>query len=57
MLVPYTDGKYFLYLPKPLVEDTGFPFKFESAVPVKVVIDGQKLLVIQVTPQKQRKKE
>lgn len=52
-----SDGKYFLYLPKSLVEDSGFPIKFDSAVPVKVIIEGQKLLVIPLTPQKQRKKE
>jgi hypothetical protein len=52
-----SDGKYFLYLPKHLVEDTGFPFKLDSAAPVKVVIEGQKLLVIPITQQKQRKKE
>ena len=52
-----TDGKYFIYLPKSLVEDTGFPFKIDSAVPVNVIIDGQKLLVTPLTPEKQRKKE
>ena len=43
-----TDGKYFLYLPKHLVEDSAFPFDLESSVPVKVLIDrdGQKLLII-----------
>jgi hypothetical protein len=52
-----TDGKYFLYLPKHLVEDTGFPFKCSSPVPVKVTIEGQTLLVTPITSQKQRKKE
>jgi hypothetical protein len=52
-----SDGKYFLYLPKSLVEDSGFPFKFDSPAPVKIVIDGQKLLVIPLTPHKQHKKE
>jgi len=52
-----SDGKYFIYLPKSLVEDTGFPIKFDSATPVKVIIEGQKLLVIPIAPQKQRKKE
>jgi len=47
-----SDGKYFLYLPKSLAEDTGFPFKLESAASVKVIIEGQKLLVIPLTPQK-----
>jgi len=42
------DGKYFLYLPKNLVEDSGFPFEMTSSVSVKVLIDlkGGKLLVI-----------
>ena len=52
-----TNGKYFLYLPKHLVEDTSFPFKFDSATPVKVAIEGQKLLVTSLTTQKQRKKQ
>lgn len=41
------DGKYFLYLPKSLVEDSAFPFEIESSVPVMVVIDsvGKKLLI------------
>ena len=41
------DGKYFLYLPKHLVEDTSFPFKIESSVPARVAIDplGRKLLI------------
>ena len=30
------DGKYFLYLPKDLVEDTSFPFSLHSSVKVKV---------------------
>jgi len=33
------DGKYFLYLPKHLVEDTGFPFKLDTSTPVTVIID------------------
>jgi len=42
------DGKYFLYLPKSVVEDSGFPFKLESSVRVTVVIDrkGGKLLIM-----------
>jgi hypothetical protein len=52
-----SDGKYFLYLPKGLVEDTEFPFKFDSHAPAKIVIDGQKLLVIPIIPQKQSAKE
>ena len=30
------DGRYFVYLPKSLVEDTAFPFSMESSVKVKV---------------------
>ena len=43
-----TDGKYFLYLPKHLVEDSAFPFKLGSSVPVRVIIDrdGEKLLIM-----------
>ena len=43
-----TDGKYFLYLPKHLVEDSAFPFKLDSSVPVRVLIDrdGEKLLIM-----------
>jgi len=41
------DGKYFLYLPKNLVEDSAFPFNVESSIPVEVIIDsaGKKLLI------------
>jgi len=40
------DGKYFMYLPKHLAEDSAFPFKTETSIPVKVIIDpkGKKLL-------------
>jgi hypothetical protein len=43
-----SDGKYFLYLPKHLVEDSAFPFDLESSAPVRVLIDpdGEKLLVM-----------
>ena len=30
------DGKYLLYLPKDLVEDTGFPIPVQSSLPVKI---------------------
>jgi len=33
------DGKYFLYLPKSVAEDSAFPFKIERSLPVQVVID------------------
>jgi hypothetical protein len=40
------DGKYFLYLPKELVEDTGFPFILKSSVKVKVSFTkGKKIIV------------
>ncbi len=42
------DGKYFLYLPKKLVEDTGFPFPPTSKVKVKVSFKlGEKRLIIE----------
>lgn len=42
------DGKYFIYLPKALVEDTAFPFTLESLVKVKVSFNpGEKRLVIE----------
>lgn len=41
------DGKYFLYLPKDLVEDTNFPFPLRSSTRVKVCfIPGTKKIVI-----------
>jgi hypothetical protein len=41
------DGKYLIYLPKDLAEDSMFPFKTETSVRVKVAFDigGEKLLV------------
>jgi len=41
------DGKYLIYLPKDLAEDSMFPFKTETSVRVKVAFDigGQKLLI------------
>jgi len=33
------DGKHFLYLPKSIVDDSAFPFKVQSSLPVRVVID------------------
>jgi len=46
-----TDGKYFLYLPKNLAEDSAFPFGPETSVPVKVVIDRERgqLLIMPIT--------
>jgi hypothetical protein len=53
-----TDGKYFLYLPKHLVEDSAFPFELESSVPVRVVIDrdGQKLLIMHLKPDRAQRR-
>ena len=31
-----TDGKYFIYVPKALVEDSAFPFELNSSVKLKV---------------------
>ena len=41
------DGKYFMYLPKHLAEDSAFPFKTKTSIPVKVIIDqqGKRLLI------------
>ncbi len=53
------DGKYFLYLPKHLVEDTGFPFEVESSIPVKVVMDrqGSKLIVTALTQKQEPRRK
>jgi hypothetical protein len=42
-----TDGKYFLYLPKHVAEDSAFPFDAsESPVPVIIQIDGKRLIIV-----------
>jgi len=41
------DGKYFLYLPKELVEDTGFPFHVRSSVRVKVSFTKEKKIIVE----------
>jgi hypothetical protein len=42
------DGKYFVYLPKDLVEDTAFPFSITSSIKVKVSFDpGVKRIVVE----------
>jgi len=41
------DGKYFLYLPKELVEDTGFPFHLQSSVRVKVSFTKEKKIIVE----------
>jgi len=40
------DGKYFIYLPKDLVEDTGFPFP-SSSVRVKVRFTKDKKIIVE----------
>jgi len=47
------DRKYFLYLPKHLVEDTSFPFKLDTSTPVKVIIDMQNKRLL-IHPLRQR---
>ena len=42
------DGKYLIYLPKDLAEDSMFPFHTETSVRVKVSFDmGKQRLVIE----------
>ena len=42
------DGKYLIYLPKDLAEDSMFPFKTETSVRVKVSFkSGEEKLVIE----------
>jgi len=40
------DGKYFLYLPKSVVEDTAFPFLVKTSVSVRVTMDRLKKRLI-----------
>lgn len=51
------DGKYFLYLPKTLVEDSAFPFEVVSSTPVKVTIDSstRRLIVSPISQVQQRR--
>jgi len=53
------DAKYFLYLPKHVVEDSAFPFDVESSLPVKVVIDrlAKRLLVMQLTENREPRRK
>lgn len=41
------DGKYLIYVPKDLAEDSMFPFKDSSSIPVKIKfkIGGEKIIV------------
>jgi len=43
------DGKYLIYLPKDLAEDSMFPFRTETSVRVKVSfkIGGEQRLIIE----------
>jgi hypothetical protein len=53
------DGKDFLYLPKKVVDDSAFPFKLESSVPVRVVIDpkGERILILPLVKGQGRRKK
>lgn len=42
------DGKYFVYLPKDLAEDTAFPFSVSSSVKVRVSFKpGEKRILVE----------
>ncbi len=42
------DGKYFIYVPKHLVEDSGCPFRTCSSVPVRIsFVPGEKRIVVE----------
>ena len=48
-----TDGRYFIYLPTALVEDTAFPFPTEKSVKVKIrFMPGNRKLIIEGYQQK-----
>ena len=45
------DGKYFVYLPKDLVEDTTFPFSLSSSVKVKISFNPElKRIIVEEKP-------
>lgn len=45
-----TDGRYFIYLPKDLVEDTSFPFPPTSKTRVKISFKpGENRLIVEPT--------
>ena len=51
------DGKYLIYLPKDLAEDSMFPFKGEESVYVKVSFElGDEKLVVERWPEKEGRK-
>lgn len=39
------DGKYFVYVPQAVAEDTAFPFQVSSSKKVRVRFDGGKVVV------------
>ncbi|MCW4033134.1 MAG: hypothetical protein NWF08_07050 [Candidatus Bathyarchaeota archaeon] len=42
------DGKYFVYLPVALVEDTAFPFEIEKSLKVKIRFRaGEKRIIVE----------
>ncbi len=42
------DGKYFIYVPKHLVEDSGCPFRACSSVPVRIhFVPGEKRIIVE----------
>ena len=53
------DGKHFLYFPQGVVGDSAFPFKLESSVPVRVVIDRKegRILILPLDKAKGRRKK
>lgn len=53
------DGKFLIYLPKDLCEDSMFPFKTMGSVPVKVSfkIGGEKKLIIEEAPPETKQEE
>jgi hypothetical protein len=42
------DDKYFIYLPKDLVEDTGFPFPMTPSTKVKVRFTKDKKIIVEM---------
>jgi len=41
------DGKYFVYLPQAVAEDTSFPFEIHSSIKVTVKFTGEGKIVIE----------
>jgi hypothetical protein len=41
------DGKFFIYIPQAVAEDTGFPFNIDSSTKVRVKFTGDGKLVIE----------